>query len=454
MNWHAIVTSRSPSTIVRCGSLASFCHSGRSRSFTVRALYTRRVRGHLVLVLAIAACGDNIRLPMIPAEAGPGDGASLACTPMHGMHIVPRLVATVPGVPNGIPVEVAWPPDQPARMFVVSREGQIRLFDHEIEKPNLFLDVSNEIYTADTVERGLLGLVFHPRFATNGQFFIYYTTATSVVVARCTASADPDRANPICSSVIEILHDQAGNHNGGKMQFGADGYLYIGTGDGGGAGGQFMHAQDPTHLLGKILRIDVDHPSPGKSYSIPADNPFGNEVYILGLRNPWRWAFDRATNDLWIGDVGQNHAEELDVLRPAEQKGANLGWPIYEADACCATQDDHCYQVMSVPCDPTGLVFPKDVRDRYTPSGSGWFAIIGGDTYRGSCFPDLAGWHFYIDAYANVLVRAQLKDDGTLDIVEMPEVPITGISSIDADPRGELFAVSTYGQIYQLQATP
>jgi glucose/arabinose dehydrogenase len=409
----------------------------------------------LVLVAAVIACGDNRH----PAKHDSGATPVPACSPVHGMNVGVRQVAMVPGVPNGIPVRLAWAPDDPQRMFVVMREGQIRVVENGVLRDDPFLDVSSEIYTADTVERGLLDMVFHPSYATNGQFFIYYTTATNCVVARCTRGPDGKHANPACTPILEILHDRAGNHNGSSMAFGTDGYLYVGTGDGGGAGDPNRRAQDPNDLLGKILRIDVDHPTNGLAYGIPADNPYASgggrpEVFIKGLRNPWRFSFDRATGDMWIGDVGQNHAEELDVLRPAEQNNANLGWSLYEANACCATQDDHCYQVMSLPCDPAGLVFPKDVRDRFTPAGDGWAAIVGGETYHGRCYPDLEGWHFYIDYYASVLVRARLLADGTLEKVDLPGVAVAAISSIDVDPRGELYLLSTNGPIYALTATP
>jgi hypothetical protein len=403
---------------------------------------------YVVALIALAGCGDSRHPAKRDATEPPA-----ACVPVHGMHVTVKTAATVPGVPMGIPVRAAWPPGDARHMFVVMREGQIRIVEDGTLLPDPFIDLSSVIYTADTVERGLLDMVFHPQYATNHEFFVYYTTATDNVVARCSAI---DRT---CAPILNILHDRAGNHNGSSMAFGADGYLYIGTGDGGGAGDPNRRAQDPGDLLGKILRIDVDHPASGLAYGIPGDNPYAGgggrpEVFIRGLRNPWRFAFDRVTGDLWIGDVGQNHAEELDVLRPAEQNNANLGWSLYEADGCCASQDDHCFQVMSLPCDPAGLTFPKDVRDRFTPAGDGWASIIGGETYRGSCYPDLAGWHFYIDYYASVLVRARLAADGTLEKVDLPDVPVSAISSIDEDPGGEIYLVSTNGPIYELSATP
>jgi hypothetical protein len=316
------------------------------------------------------------------------------------------------------------------------------------------------IYDTDTVEQGLLGLAFHPDYASNGEFFVYYTTKTNNVVARCSVSAaDPNRADPTCTVILNILHDTAGNHDGGMLEFGSDGYLYIGTGDGGGAGDPNHHSQDPTQLLGKILRIDVDHKLPGLEYGIPSDNPYAAgggrpEVFIRGLRNPWRFAFDRLTGDLWIGDVGQNRAEEMDVLRPSQQNGANMGWSLYEGDSCCATQSDQCLETAPLPCDPTGITWPLDVRDRTTLHGGGWYAIIGGQVYRGACYPDLVGYEFYTDVVAYVLVKAKLLDDGTLDITDIPDVAGTQNSSLHADSRGELYLTRTDGTILHLEASP
>jgi glucose/arabinose dehydrogenase len=404
-------------------------------------------------VAVLSACGDNLHLPV---EAGHSDAATeLACTPTHGTNITTRQIAKVPG----IPVRVTAPPDDP-RLFVESREGQIWVIEDGQLLPDPFLDLSSIIYTQYTVERGLLGLVFHPAFALNHEFFVYYTDMYHCVIARCHQSArDPNRADPTCEPVLQILHDRAGNHNGGSMEFGPDGYLYVSVGDGGGAGDPSKNAQNPYQLLGKILRIDVDHPDPGLAYGIPPTNPYAHgggdpEVFIRGARNPWQFSFDHETGDLWIGDVGQNHAEEMDVLRPSEQNGANLGWSLYEGNACCATQDDVCLETNPLPCDPTGITFPKDVRDRYTPHGSGWAAIIGGQTYRGTCYPDLVGYHFYTDCYVDVLVKAKLMADDSLDVTDDYFVIGDQTSSIGADSRGELYLTKTDGRVLHLEAGP
>ncbi len=408
-----------------------------------------------MLVVALAACGDNRQVPKdaAPPEAG-ADGPRPPCTPVHGSTIALRQIGQVPG----IGVLATSPPDDP-RLFVVVREGEIRIFKDEVLLPDPFIDLSNVIYAEVTVERGLLGLAFHPQYATNGQFFVFYTTITYSTVARCTVSTtSADRANPTCVVILEALHDTAGNHNGGMLEFGSDGYLYIGTGDGGGAGDPDRRSQNPDDLLGKILRIDVDHKEAGREYAIPPTNPYVNgggrpEVFIRGLRNPWRFSFDRGTGDLWIGDVGQNKAEEMTVLRPSQQNGANLGWSVYEANGCCATQDDHCLQLAgtSAPCDPTGMTFPQDVRDRTTKRGAGWYSIIGGQVYRGSCYPDLIGYELYADVSAETLVKARLLPDDSLEITDVPGGAGTQTTSIHADSRGELYMTKTGGEVYHLE---
>jgi len=227
------------------------------------------------------------------------------------------------------------------------------------------------------------------------------------------------------------------------IEFGSDGFLYVGTGDGGG-NLNLPRSQDRNGLFGKMLRIDVDNKTPGKEYGIPADNPFAPgggapEVFMLGLRNPWRWSFDRETGDMWIADVGASTIEELDVLAPAQQRGANLGWSMYEGSRC-----------NTPPCDPTGKVFPQDERDHVNQK---WTAIIGGQVYRGTCYPDLVGWYFYTDISAHVLIKARRKLDGSLEIVDLPGNLPRSPTSIHADARGELYMTDA-NTVYHLEAGP
>jgi glucose/arabinose dehydrogenase len=261
--------------------------------------------------------------------------------------------------------------------------------------------------------------------------------------------------------VLLSIPDFATNHNGGMIEFGSDGYLYVSTGDGGMAGDPHRNAQavdraDPSciqtqcePLLGKILRIDIDHPANGKPYGIPADNPFATgggepEIYITGLRNPWRWSFDRATGDMWIADVGQAMYEELDVLPAGQQAGRNLGWSMYEANSRYLT---------NYPPAPAGKVFPSVVK---THAGDGWQAIIGGQVYRGPCFPDLDGVYVYSDHSAHTISLARLSgstvttSDAQPPSGSWPASP----SSIHADARGELYETTTAGAVYHIVAGP
>ena len=392
-------------------------------------------------LLLVAACGGGGNDP----DAGPSgpDAAPFCTAPIAGNVIRARQIGQVPGA-----ALLATSPPGDARLFVVDRDGYIRIFDNEALQPDPFLDVSDD--TNGGGESGLLGLAFHPQYATTGLFFIFYTTPSANVVARCTVSANPGRAEG-CTTILSIP-DFAGNHNGGMIEFGRDGLLYIGTGDGGGGGDPQRTAQNKQNLLGKILRIDVDTKDAGKEYAVPADNPFGNEVWMYGLRNPWRFSFD-TNGDIWIGDVGQGVTEEINVLTPAEQKGANLGWSVYEGTACCMTQGDRCTQSgQQAACNTTGIVMPKDARTH----GAGWLAIIGGQVYRGSCYPGMEGWYFYTDNSRGRLVRAKLQTDGTLMTEELVGTFPGSPASIHADSRGELYLTtsSTPGRIYHLEATP
>jgi glucose/arabinose dehydrogenase len=409
------------------------------------------------IVIALTACGDN---RAGTGDASAPDAARPPCEPVRGSTVSLRRIVKL----DGIAVLATAPPRDQHRLFVVLREGTIRVLVDDQLLPEPFIDLSNVIYTNLTVERGLLGMAFHPRFASNRLFYVFYTTQPSGVVARCHVSPDdPNRASPVCTPILEAVHDLAGNHNAGMIEFGPDGMLYIGTGDGGGAGDPDKRSQDPNDLLGKILRINVDAWSPGLEYGIPSNNPFAGgggrgEVFMRGLRNPWRFSFDAANGDLWIGDVGQARFEEMNVLHPAEQLGANLGWSIYEGPGCCDTQSDHCLERpgTTLPCDPTGMVFPKDARDRYAAS-TNWASVIGGWTYRGTCYPDIVGYHFYSDILAGVLVKARLRPDDTLEVTDIPGVvgsESTGPSSLHADGRGEIYVTDVSGVISHLEAGP
>ncbi len=431
---------------------------------------TRRVLG---LITLLAACGGKSETPQEAAPPVIIDAAidapfePPACAnPRAGSTITFREIGRV--FPTGA-VLATSPPGDP-RLFVVEQHGGVRILNNEVLLPDPFIDLSQDaggpVIGGDGGgdEKGLLGLAFHPSYATNGQLFLFYTSTRGGnfhnFLVRCTQSAaNPDRSDP--ASCVEVLafRDPYSNHQGGMMEFGPDGYLYLGLGDGGGGGDPFGYAQDPNSLLGKMLRIDVDRKDAGKEYAIPSDNPYATggglpEIYMRGLRNPWRWSFDRVTGDMWMGDVGQQLVEELNVLRPSEQKGANLGWSIYEGNLCCVTTPYRCERAApDAQCSPAGFTFPKDSR---IPAGGdlGWRSIIAGEVYRGSCFPDLVGWHLYTDWNQRDMIKARLRPDGSLEVVDLPSKAPGNPSSLHGDSRGELYMTNTVGFVFRLEAGP
>jgi glucose/arabinose dehydrogenase len=341
-------------------------------------------------------------------------------------------------------------PPRDLRRFTIDIGGRVRQFG-DAGYTTTLLDISDGDIVAGG-EQGLLGLAFHPDFATNRHFFIYYTTDDANVIMRYTVSeTDPDVADPASGMVLLSIPDFAANHNGGMIEFGSDGYLYIGTGDGGGGGDPRMHGQNPNTLLGKLLRIDVDKPANGKPYGIPAGNPFAAaggapEVYVYGLRNPWRWGFD-TNGDLYIGDVGQDEIEELTILPAGKIAGANLGWRMYEGASC-----------FDGPCNPANIVMPQFTKTH----GENWCSIIGGAVYRGSCYPDLVGTYFFSDYCAHELHSA--KKTGTSWTFERPTVSYidgngmhSGLpdapTSFHADARGEIYMTADAG-IFRLEVLP
>lgn len=440
----------------------------------------------LAAALFAVGCGNSSsNQDAGPPKDGTGDGANpdgqcqalpalpTCANPVSGTNVRLRRIGTTEVFPGDqAPLLVTAPVNDP-RLFVVIREGTIQILENEVLRPEPFIDLESVLVAGG--ERGLLGLAFHPQYNCNGRFFVYYTTNDANVIAQCSVSAtDPNKANPTCTPILSIP-DFAGNHNGGMMEFGADGYLYIGTGDGGGGGDPRRNGQRLTNdlqngraaLLGKMLRIDVDQKANGKEYAIPADNPFANgggepEIFMYGLRNPWRWTFDKQTGDMWVGDVGQIFVEELTVLPAGQQAGKNLGWSIWEGNECCDTLNDGSpngceQQNPQQACDENlpGLVFPQETRLH----SQGWISIIAGTTYRGSCYPDLAGWHFYTD-YASSgagLHRAKLQANGTLDIfnypTNAPQLP-GSVTSMHHDARGEIWVTTEGGSMYHLEVVP
>ena len=409
------------------------------------------MRTLLVSSCLLIACGDK--------SSGPDAAIAVRCTPVPGTTVQMKLIGKVANAA----LLVTSPPGDP-RLFVIEQTGAIRIFDHDVLLAAPFLDLGIDaggpVIGTNASEDGLLGLAFHPQYASNGLLFVTYTARLTGdaanpqrdVLARCQVSAtDPNRAD--ASSCVEVISipDFATNHNGGMIEFGKDGFLYWATGDGGGGGDPQRNAQaivdgnpmpNTKALLGKMLRIDVDHKSPGKEHGIPADNPFAAgggapEIFMIGLRNAWRWTFDRETGDMWVADVGQGDLEELTVLRPGQQRGANLGWSQYEGSRC-----------FRAPCT-VDAIMPQDERTH----AEGWVSITGGQVYRGTCFPDIVGTYYYTDYGKGGLASAKSNGDGTLTVVDLAGSFPTKGASIHADARGELYETDTNGNVFQLQVS-
>lgn len=348
-----------------------------------------------------------------------------------------------------LPVELVNARDGSGRLFIVEQGGRIRILHNGIVASTAFLDLSGSGLITSGGERGLLGLAFHPQYASNGAFYIFYTRSGdgALTVARYLRDAgNPNLANPASGQPILTIPHPSSNHNGGHMVFGPDGYLYIGTGDGGGSGDPNRNGQNRGKLLGKLLRIAVDG---GTSYTIPATNPYaggtcagGNcpEIWAYGLRNPWKFSFDRLTGDLLIGDVGQGDVEEVDFQPAGAAGGTNYGWGVREGNDCY--NDD--YFGMSGAC----ATLTGDVRPilTYEHNSSGGQSITGGFRYRGNASPALQGYYIYAD-YVSRRVWLARPDTGgawTTTLALPPSSSISSISSFGEDEAGELYLVD-YG---------
>jgi uncharacterized repeat protein (TIGR01451 family) len=338
------------------------------------------------------------------------------------------------------PTQVTYSPDGTRRLFVVEKGGTIQVVVDGLVQSVPFLDIST-LVNSRGAEQGLLGLAFHPAYATNRWFFVAYTALDGAsTVARYRASDDPNVADRSSGTVVlSIPHAEFTNHNGGDLVFGPDGFLYIGTGDGGGGGDPRGNGQNLMALLGKMLRIDVDGAQP---YGIPPSNPFVGvadarpEIWAYGLRNPWRYSFDRLTGDLYIGDVGQNLWEEVDFQPGADPGGQNYGWSIMEGF--------HCYPPGTV-CDQTGLTLPIDEYGHELGC-----AIIGGHVYRGLSIPSLVGAYVFGDECSARIWSLRLDVSGTWFRTELARLQGSIISSFGEDQDGEIYVVDLNGAVFRL----
>jgi glucose/arabinose dehydrogenase len=376
------------------------------------------------------------------ATAGVTPTATVAATeppPSHGCGPTLSLTPLASGFDDLTFVTNAG--DGSGDLYVVEQVGRVhRLPTCQSAPPQApWLDISDRISAGG--ERGLLGLAFHPDFVSNGRFFVDYTNRDgNSVVSEFTRSAD-GTVDPGAERVLLQVDQPFANHNGGMLAFGPDGYLYIGFGDGGSGGDPMGNGQNRATLLGKILRIDVDSRDP---YGIPADNPFqpGNgegrapEIWDWGLRNPWRFSFDRETGALWIGDVGQSAVEEID-FEPAGEGGRNYGWNVMEAEGCYRAD----------ACDQTGMTLPVA-----TYSHDEGCSVTGGYVYRGQEYPSLFGLYFYADYCSGTIWTLDADALGAGQPVAptvFGTVDFT-VSSFGEDEAGELYIVDHSGTVYSL----
>lgn len=346
-----------------------------------------------------------------------------------------ELVRVFPALTFERPVFLTHAGDDSEFLYVIEQEGVIhRIGPASPGQTDVFLDIRSSV-TRGGNEEGLLGLAFSPAFADNGQFYVYYsaTKPRRSVLSRFETRAD-GLADPESEEVVLEVGQPFPNHNGGMITFGPDGMLYIGLGDGGSAGDPHRNGQNPGTLLGTILRIDTEHPADGAPYAIPGDNPFvgdpgaRDEVWAYGLRNPWRFSFDRATGDLWVGDVGQNAREEVDIVHP----GANYGWNVMEGSTCFRTRS----------CNDDGLQAP--VAEYGHNLGC---SVTGGYVYRGKRLPALKGVYLYGDFCSGRIWG--LHHDGT-EVTAQAELVRAQfqVSSFGEDADGEVYVLGFDGGIY------
>lgn len=380
---------------------------------------TRFVAIVVLVIAGLAACRTQSG-PASSDETG-GSGAGVAL----------KLIAQGLEAPLYVTAQTG-----DARVFIVEQPGRIRIVKDGVllEKP--FLDIAARIKYGG--ECGLLSVAFHPGYASNGYFFVNYTDHEhgDTHVERYSVTSNPDIADPSSAKLILKVEQPYANHNGGHIQFGPDGMLYIGMGDGGSAGDPHGNGQDRSTLLGDLLRIDVDH---GDPYAIPRDNPFVNkqgmrgEIWAWGLRNPWRFAIDRGAGILYIADVGQNLYEELDIA-PVSQPGLNYGWNVMEGK--------HCFK--SKFCSSEGMTPPA-----LEYGHSQGCSIIGGYVYRGKSIPAISGQYFYAD-YCLGWIKSIKFQNGSITDRKTWKLGVEGnVLSFGVDAAGELYVLFSNGKVYK-----
>jgi len=364
--------------------------------------------------------------------AGCNNSTSVAELPPFAMLLQPVITTGLSS-----PIDLQAPPGD-SRLFIAERPGRIRVVQGGVLQTTPFLDISSRVYTQG--EAGLLSFAFHPNYPTNGFVYIHFiesipATFGDIVVERYQVSSGNPNMLDVSSMqpVIRFPHPDNTNHYGGRVAFGPDGKLYLSAGDGGGGDNQYMHAQDAVSHLGKLLRIDVSAPP----YTIPADNPVWpnnvgrNENWAIGLRNPFRYAFD--AGQLYIADVGQDAREEIDVVS-ASASGVNYGWNIREGTLCSAG-----------PCSTLGLTSPVYDYDH----GGGRCAIIGGYVYRGAAIPELRGQYLFSDLCTG-FVRSLSLQNNVATVSEAPNVNVGTPLSFGQDGFGEIYVLTADNRVLRI----
>lgn len=365
----------------------------------------------------------------------------IGCFLLGKQGLAQPVLSLTPVIQSGLaaPIQFANAGDGTKRVFIVQQGGTILAYDSSFNQLSTFLTVSDVNYGG---ERGLLSMAFHPDYETNGLFYVYYVnSAGSLELARYLVSSDPNVANAASKVIlITIPHPGFTNHNGGELHFGSDGLLYLTTGDGGGGGDGANNAQNTSVLLGKMLRFAVNTSATAPYYTIPAGNPYGNEIFDLGLRNPYRWSFDSQTQDIWIGDVGQDSFEELNFRAAGSTGGVNYGWRCYEGNAPfnttgCAASSAYTFPVYTYPSqDPSA-------------------AITGGVVYRGTAYPMLAGYNVSADFYSGMFYLTRSNGSGGWTTSTQMIAP-TGVVDFGEAENGEAYVVSLLANsVYRLSAS-
>lgn len=388
----------------------------------------------LACAISLSACGSSAARELPAASSATSSAA--AAPAASGVKLV--------SVGNfNMPLYVTAPPKDLRRVMVVQQGGRISVVRDGKSLGRPFLDISSRVTAGG--EQGLLGLAFAPNYAKSGLFYVYFTRRDGKQEVAEFKRATSDRANAGSIRSVLVMDDPEGNHNGGQLNFGPDGLLYIGTGDGGGGGdqhGTIGNAQNLGSLLGKILRIDPRR-SGSKAYSVPASNPFvgragaRREIYSYGLRNPWRFSFDRVAGDLIIGDVGESAVEEIDFTTIAQARGGNFGWRVREGDR----------QFSDESVD--GAIEPVIVRTH----DEGWCSVTGGYVVRDPALPSLRGRYLYGDFCEGIIYGARLSSSGASGNRRVAGLPqIAALSSFGEDARGRIYVVSLGGAVSRIAA--